>query len=83
MSFNLAATLFAVVSLFGVCSLGSLLLNIVHARATNIPYVILPCSLLGTPWLLCQLIARPLIGLLPTSWANRWLPLLLFDQRWH
>lgn len=78
-----AAILGVVVCLFGAWSLTCLLLNIAHARSTALPYVVLPCALLGAPWLLCQPVALPILEAFPTRWTKGWLPLLLFSEGWH
>ncbi|PYH91563.1 cytochrome P450 [Aspergillus ellipticus CBS 707.79] len=61
----------------------SLLVNITRARATTLPSVILPCSLLGAPWLLTQPLTVPCLRALPAAWTASWLPLLLFNDGWH
>jgi hypothetical protein len=63
--------------------LASLRANLSRARATGLPYVILPCSVLGAPWLLTQPVLLPLLAALPESWTAKWLPLLLFNDGWH
>lgn len=63
--------------------LASLMANLSRARATGLPYVILPCSVLGAPWLLTQPLLHPLLTALPESWTENWLPLLLFNDGWH
>ncbi|GKZ27117.1 hypothetical protein AbraIFM66951_004165 [Aspergillus brasiliensis] len=64
-------------------SLVCLILNVREARSIGLPYVILPCSLLGAPWLLSQPVLLPLLRALPRSWTARWLLLLIFNDGWH
>ncbi|GLA25232.1 hypothetical protein AnigIFM63326_001849 [Aspergillus niger] len=64
-------------------SLVCLILNVREARSTGLPYVILPCSLLGAPWLLSQPVVLPLLKALPRTWTSKWLPLLIFNDGWH
>ncbi|KAJ5938242.1 hypothetical protein N7454_004584 [Penicillium verhagenii] len=57
--------------------------HISSGLATALTYVILPCSLLGAPWLLSQSLLLPILKALPQSWTEHWLPLLIFNDGWH
>ncbi|KAF7531227.1 hypothetical protein G7054_g9082 [Neopestalotiopsis clavispora] len=63
------------------------LVDIVHyiraARATGLPFVVLPCSLIGAPWQLAQFLVVPVAKLFPKRLTDGWLPLLLFNEFWH
>ncbi|BCR97991.1 cytochrome P450 [Aspergillus luchuensis] len=72
-----------VLAAFTSWSLVCLILNVREARSTGLPYVILPCSLLGAPWLLSQPVVLPLFRALPRTWTSTWLPLLIFNDGWH
>lgn len=63
--------------------LASLKINLSRARATGLPCVVVPCSLLGVPWLLSQALLLPLLTAVPESWTEKWLPLLIFNDGWH
>lgn len=67
----------------GLWSLASLARNIRLARATGLPFEVLPCSLLSAKWQLAQLVVVPVAKLLPKRLTQGWLPLLLFDDFWH
>lgn len=66
-----------------VWCLATLIVNVSRARATGLHYVIVPCSMLGAPWLLTQPMLLPLLKALPELWTEKWLPLLLFNEGWH
>ncbi|PHH92137.1 hypothetical protein CDD83_8810 [Cordyceps sp. RAO-2017] len=68
---------------FGIWSLIGLTHNIRLARATKLPYVILPYSLLGAPWQLTQCVVVPVAKLIPKRLTREWLPLLLLNEFWH
>ena len=65
-----------------VWCLASLMANLFRARSTGFPYVIVPCSMLGGPWLLSQALLL-LLTALPESWTEKWLPLLIFNDGCH
>lgn len=74
--------------LIGLLSLGIWsLIRLVHhiqlARATGLPFVILPYSLLGAPWQLARSIVAPVSRLIPERLTQGWLPLLLLNEFWH
>lgn len=75
--------LFVGVLSLGLWSVTSLVQNIHLARATGLPFVILPYSLLGAPWQLAQFIVVPVAKLIPKRLTQDWLPLLLFNEFWH
>lgn len=54
-----------------------------RVRASGLPYLVVPCYLLGAPWPLTQLSLLPLLSALPGSWTAKWLPLLVFNDGWH
>lgn len=60
--------------------LASLTATMSRARATGLPYLVVPCYLLGAPWLLTQPLLLPLLSALPESWTAKWLPLLVFND---
>ncbi|KAE8407188.1 cytochrome P450 [Aspergillus pseudonomiae] len=66
-----------------VWCLATLIANVSRARATGLQYVIVPCSMLGAPWLLTQPLLLPILQALPELWTEKWLPLLLFNDGWH
>ncbi|KAE8137314.1 cytochrome P450 [Aspergillus pseudotamarii] len=66
-----------------VWCLATLIVNVSRARATGLHYVIVPCSMLGAPWLLTQPMLLPFLKALPEWWTEKWLPLLLFNEGWH
>ncbi|KUI67226.1 Cytochrome P450 3A2 [Cytospora mali] len=67
----------------GLWSLVGLVHHIRLARATGLPFVILPYSLLGAPWQLAQFIVVPVAKIIPKRLTQNWLPLLLFNEFWH
>ncbi|KAJ5720785.1 cytochrome P450 [Penicillium malachiteum] len=81
--FPLLHILVTSVAIWVTWCLASLINNLSQARATGLKYVILPCSLLGAPWLLSQSVFLPLLGALPHPWTVNWLPLLIFNDAWH
>ncbi|XDG04703.1 hypothetical protein ABKA04_004318 [Annulohypoxylon sp. FPYF3050] len=71
-------------SLFlGFWSVISLVKHVRLARATRLPFVVLPFSLLGAPWQLAQFIVVPVVKSLPERLTRDWLTLLLFNEFWH
>lgn len=67
----------------GLWSLIGLVHHVNLAKATSLPFVILPYSLLGAPWQLAQFIVVPVAKLVPQRLTQAWLPLLLFNEFWH
>lgn len=63
--------------------LTSLMANMSRARATALPYLVVPCYILGAPWLLTQSLLLPFLSALPEQWTRKWLPLLVFNDGWH
>ncbi|KAI0487358.1 cytochrome P450 [Xylaria cf. heliscus] len=60
------------------------LIHHVHlARTTRLPFLILPCSLLGAPWRMAQFIMIPIVKSLPERLTRNWLPFLLINELWH
>ncbi|KAL8861937.1 MAG: hypothetical protein Q9178_001807 [Gyalolechia marmorata] len=57
--------------------------NIAIARATGLPYVIVPIYITSLPWLLLQPLCIPLLEKLPQSWTQGWLPFLAFGRGWN
>ncbi|KAL8917288.1 MAG: hypothetical protein Q9172_005914 [Xanthocarpia lactea] len=57
--------------------------NIAIARATGLPYVIVPIYITSLPWLLLQPLCIPLLEQLPQSWTQGWLPFLAFGRGWN
>ncbi|KAH8878738.1 cytochrome P450 [Thozetella sp. PMI_491] len=83
-----SATLFLQILFAGFLSLGfwsivSLVRHVRLARTTGLPFVVVPCSLLGSPWLLARFILVPLANSLPERLTQSWLPLLSFNEFWH
>jgi len=81
--FPLLHLLLALGAIWSTWCLATLITNLSRARATALTYVILPCSLLGAPWLLSQSLLLPILRALPHSWTANWLPLLIFNDGWH
>ncbi|GAW24954.1 hypothetical protein ANO14919_145510 [Xylariales sp. No.14919] len=72
----------------GILSLASWsVISLIHhvrlAQTTCLPFVILPCSLLGAPWQMAQFIVVPVLKSLPARLTRNWLPFLLFNEFWH
>lgn len=69
-------------ALLGIWSLIGLARHIRLARATNLPFVILPCSMLGAPWQLVQFIVISVANLIPDRLTRKWRALLVFNDIW-
>lgn len=48
--------------------------NIAVAKASGLPYVVVPCHTTGLSWLVLQPAILPILNLLPYKWTNGWLP---------
>ena len=57
--------------------------NLALAKASGIPYVMLPISPIATFWLVTQVLWTPLLRRLPTSWTGWWLDLSLEMSPWN
>ncbi len=58
-----------------VLTASGLFRNIAAARATGLPYVVVPVHITSIPWLLLQHLCVPVLErVLPARWAEAWLP---------
>ncbi|KAF2198220.1 cytochrome P450 [Delitschia confertaspora ATCC 74209] len=57
--------------------------NISEAKATGLPYVVVPFFFATVKWVLVRPLMLPLFKLLPDPWAERWPMLLEFTRGWH
>ncbi|OAA37186.1 cytochrome P450 3A7 [Metarhizium rileyi] len=53
--------------------------NIAIAKASNLPYLVVPCAMLARHWLVLAPLYAKLIRLLPESWWDDWLDLMIPD----
>ncbi|CAF9924142.1 MAG: hypothetical protein HETSPECPRED_005505 [Heterodermia speciosa] len=56
--------------------------NLAAAKASGIPYVVLPIYPVATTWLVTQALWTPLLRRLPNSWTDWWLELSLEMAPW-
>ncbi|KAL8785113.1 MAG: hypothetical protein Q9195_008759 [Heterodermia aff. obscurata] len=56
--------------------------NLAAAKASGIPYVLLPIYPIATTWLVTQALWTPLLRKLPASWTDWWLELSLEMSPW-
>ena len=56
--------------------------NLAAAKASNIPYVIVPVYHINRTWLLTQRIWLPYIRKLPARWTESWIDLVKEDYAW-
>ena len=57
--------------------------NLATAKASNIPYVIVPVYFMNRTWLVTQRLWIPYIQKLPASWLEPWLDLVKDDMAWN
>lgn len=57
--------------------------NLATAKASNIPYIVVPVYQINRIWLLTQRIWIPYLRKLPASWLEPWLDLVKEDYPWH
>ena len=56
--------------------------NLAAAKASGIPYAVLPIYSVATFWLVTQKLWEPFLHRLPKSWTNWWLALTLENAPW-
>ena len=57
--------------------------NLAAAKASNIPYVIVPVHHINRSWLITQKIWLPYIRKLPARWIESWIDLVKEDYAWN
>ena len=78
----LAACLGALSLFYTFKQLLRLRVNIAAAKASGIPYIVLPVWQGNRLWQLSQVITVPILSRLPKSWTEPWLKFTLFNWGW-